>query len=77
VIALGAKGSKINAKLKKKLIVLGLITLAIVLPPELASKHHETNIAEAFKSVWLSGINHKENRFLMLDELQGNRYIRV
>jgi hypothetical protein len=51
VIALGAKGSKINAKLKKKLIVLGLITLAIVIPPELASKRHEVNIVEAFKGV--------------------------
>jgi hypothetical protein len=36
VIAVGARGSKINANLKKKFIVLGLITLAIVVPPELA-----------------------------------------
>jgi hypothetical protein len=50
VIALGAKGSKINAKLKKKLIVLGLIKLAIVVPPQLAS-HNETSTVESFKGV--------------------------
>jgi hypothetical protein len=51
VIALGAKGSKINAKLKKKLIVLGLIKLAIVVPPRLAFAHNETSIVESFKRV--------------------------